>query len=58
MRRDIKENINDIKNIIDDIRTSMKNETESLKCLLDTMLSDNVEKVNEMEHSIIEIETG
>lgn len=58
MRRDIKENINDIKNIMDDIRTSMKTETESLKCLLDTMLSDNVEKVNEMEHSIIEIETG
>lgn len=31
----------------------MKDETESLKCLLDTVLSDNIEQVNKMEESII-----
>lgn len=54
MQRDIQENIKDIKDIMDDIRRLMKNETEALKCVLDTVLSDNTGQVNEMEHSIIE----
>lgn len=54
MQRDIQENIKDIKDIMDDIRRLMKNKTEALKCVLDTVLSDNTGQVNEMEHSIIE----
>lgn len=54
MQRDIQENIKDIKDIMDDIRRLMKNETEALKCVLDTVLSDKTGQVNEMEHSTIE----
>lgn len=54
MQRDIKENAKHIKEIMDDIRRSMKTETESLKCLLDILLSDNIEQFNKIEESIIE----
>lgn len=54
MQRDIKENAKHIKESMDDIRRSMKNETESLKCLLDILLSDNIEQFNKTEESIIE----
>nr|XP_034300898.1 tripartite motif-containing protein 45 [Crassostrea gigas] len=53
-QRDIKENAKDVKKIMDDIRKSMKTETESLKCLLENVLSDNVEQVNKMEVSMME----
>lgn len=54
MQRDIKENAKHMKEIMDDIRRSMKTETESLKCLLDILLSDNIEQFNKIEESIIE----
>ncbi|XP_052719407.1 uncharacterized protein LOC128191386 [Crassostrea angulata] len=53
MQRDIKKNAEDIKKIMDDLKRSMKTETESLKCLLETVLSDNLEQVNKMEESIM-----
>lgn len=53
MQRDIKENAKHIKEIMDAIRRSMKTETESLKCLLDILLSDYIEQFSKIEESII-----
>eukprot|EP00105_Crassostrea_gigas_P035787 XP_019919935.1 PREDICTED: uncharacterized protein LOC105320970 [Crassostrea gigas] len=53
LQRDIRENAEDIKKIMNDIRRSMKTETTSLKCLLETVLSDKIEQVNKMEESLI-----
>ncbi|XP_052716839.1 uncharacterized protein LOC128189320 [Crassostrea angulata] len=54
VQRDIKENAKDIKEIMDNVRNMMKTETESLKCLLETVTSDNIEQVNKMEESLME----
>ncbi|XP_052718570.1 uncharacterized protein LOC128190531 [Crassostrea angulata] len=54
VQRDIKKNAKDIKEIMDNVRNMMKTETESLKCLLETVTSDNIEQVNKMEESLME----
>ncbi|XP_065935183.1 tripartite motif-containing protein 2-like [Magallana gigas] len=54
VQRDIKENAKDIKETMDNVRNMMKTETESLKCLLETVTSDNIEQVNKMEESLME----
>nr|XP_011423138.2 uncharacterized protein LOC105325315 [Crassostrea gigas] len=54
VQRDIKENAKDIKETMDNVRNMMKTETESLKCLLETVTLDNIEQVNKMEESLME----
>eukprot|EP00105_Crassostrea_gigas_P008551 XP_011423138.1 PREDICTED: uncharacterized protein LOC105325315 [Crassostrea gigas] len=54
VQRDIKENANDIKETMDNVRNMMKTETESLKCLLETVTLDNIEQVNKIEDSLME----
>nr|XP_034336059.1 uncharacterized protein LOC117692415 [Crassostrea gigas] len=54
VQRDIKENAKNIKEIMDNVRNMMKTETESLKCVLETVTSDNIEQVNKMEESLME----
>nr|XP_011440021.2 uncharacterized protein LOC105337128 isoform X1 [Crassostrea gigas] len=54
MQKDIKENVKQIKEIIDSVRRSLMTEAESMKRLVDTVTSDNIEQVNEMEESLME----
>lgn len=39
---------------MDNIRESLKLEAETLKSLIDTVTSENIEKVNRMEESLME----
>eukprot|EP00105_Crassostrea_gigas_P001978 XP_011414342.1 PREDICTED: uncharacterized protein LOC105318747 [Crassostrea gigas] len=54
MQKVIMKDTKQIKATMDKIRTSMMAEAESLKCLVDTVLSDKIEQVNKMEVSLIE----
>ncbi|XP_052690486.1 uncharacterized protein LOC128168307 [Crassostrea angulata] len=54
MLKDIKKNATDIKEIMENIRSSVKNETESLKCLMETVMTEKIEQVNKMEESLME----
>nr|XP_034312120.1 uncharacterized protein LOC105345229 [Crassostrea gigas] len=54
MQKDIKENIKEMKEIIDNVRRSLTTEAKSLKRLVDTVTSDNIEQVNKMEESLME----
>eukprot|EP00105_Crassostrea_gigas_P041047 XP_019925195.1 PREDICTED: uncharacterized protein LOC109619492 [Crassostrea gigas] len=54
IQEDIKDNFKEIKANIDKIRTSIKTKAESLKHLVDTVASDEIERVNKMEESLKE----
>nr|XP_034312107.1 uncharacterized protein LOC117684379 [Crassostrea gigas] len=54
IQEDIKDNFKEIKATIDKIRTSIKAKAESLKRLVDTVASDEIERVNKMEESLEE----
>eukprot|EP00105_Crassostrea_gigas_P038824 XP_019922972.1 PREDICTED: uncharacterized protein LOC109618815 [Crassostrea gigas] len=54
IQEDIKENFKEIKETMDKIRTSIKAEAESLKRLVDTLASYEIEQVNKMEESLKE----
>lgn len=53
MQRDIKEEAIEIKELMDKIRTSIKAEAEYIKLLADIVMSDNLEHVKKIEHSLI-----
>lgn len=44
-----------VKTVVDGIRSSMRGEAISLKLLVDELTSDNIEQVNKMEKSLIEM---
>ncbi|XP_061190475.1 uncharacterized protein LOC133198393 [Saccostrea echinata] len=50
----VREDVTEIKNITDIIRTSMKAEAEILKSIVDTVLSDNMEELDQIEQSVLE----
>nr|XP_034312093.1 uncharacterized protein LOC109618815 [Crassostrea gigas] len=54
IQEDIKDNFKEIKATIDKIRISIKAKAESLKRLVDTVASDEIEQVNKMEESLKE----
>ncbi|XP_062571716.1 uncharacterized protein LOC134233737 isoform X1 [Saccostrea cucullata] len=54
LQKDIKKNSWEIKHIIDNIRTSMKTEGETLKNLVDTVVSENMKQLDQIEHSLLE----
>eukprot|EP00105_Crassostrea_gigas_P031169 XP_011453768.1 PREDICTED: uncharacterized protein LOC105346756 [Crassostrea gigas] len=53
--KSIKKDSIEIKKIMDDIRASMKAEAESLKSMVDTITSQKIEQVNEIEESLQEL---
>ncbi|XP_078313037.1 uncharacterized protein LOC111135985 [Crassostrea virginica] len=55
MKTDIKEDATQIKKIMESIRTSMKAEAESLKNLVDEVISENIEHTHAMEKSLLEM---
>ncbi|XP_062603650.1 tripartite motif-containing protein 2-like [Saccostrea cucullata] len=54
LQREVQENATEVKQIMDSIRTSMKAEAESLKNMVDTFLSENMEELNQIEKSLLE----
>eukprot|EP00105_Crassostrea_gigas_P012198 XP_011428116.1 PREDICTED: tripartite motif-containing protein 2 [Crassostrea gigas] len=54
IQEDTKENFKEIKATMDKIRTSIKAEAESIKRVVDTVASDEIEQVNKMEESLEE----
>ncbi|XP_061168555.1 E3 ubiquitin-protein ligase TRIM63-like, partial [Saccostrea echinata] len=53
-QKEIKQDTVEIKNIIDNIRTSMKTEGETLKSLVDTVISENMKQLDQIECSLLE----
>ncbi|XP_062615973.1 tripartite motif-containing protein 2-like [Saccostrea cucullata] len=54
LQREIKKDSSEIKHIMDNIRTSMKTEGESLKSLVDTVISENMKQLDQIEQSLLE----
>ncbi|XP_062579940.1 uncharacterized protein LOC134241945 [Saccostrea cucullata] len=54
LQREINGDVTEIKKIMDNIRTSMKTEAESVKILVDKVTSENMEEVNKIEQSFME----
>ncbi|XP_062566262.1 uncharacterized protein LOC134228614 [Saccostrea cucullata] len=54
LQREVQEDAKEVKEIMDSIRTSMKAEAESLKNMVDTVLSENIEELNQIEKSLLE----
>ncbi|XP_062600715.1 uncharacterized protein LOC134262358 [Saccostrea cucullata] len=54
LQREIKEDVLGIKKIIDKLRTSMKAEAESLKSLIDKVVSENMKQLEQIEKSLLE----
>ncbi|XP_062597972.1 protein PML-like [Saccostrea cucullata] len=54
LQREVREDATEVKQIMDSIRTSMKAEAESLKNMVDTVLSENMEELNQIEKSLLE----
>ncbi|XP_062584510.1 uncharacterized protein LOC134246205 [Saccostrea cucullata] len=54
LQREVQEDATEVKQITDSIRTSMKAEAESLKNMVDTVLSENMEELHRIEKSLLE----
>eukprot|EP00105_Crassostrea_gigas_P027580 XP_011448961.1 PREDICTED: uncharacterized protein LOC105343331 isoform X2 [Crassostrea gigas] len=54
MKKSVIKDIKEIKATMNQIRTSMTTEAETLKSLVDTVTSDKIKQVNKMEESLIE----
>ncbi|XP_062608694.1 tripartite motif-containing protein 2-like [Saccostrea cucullata] len=54
LQKEIKKDCSEIKHIMDNIRTSMKTEGETLKSLVDTVISENMKQLDQIEHSLLE----
>ncbi|XP_062579527.1 uncharacterized protein LOC134241499 [Saccostrea cucullata] len=54
LQKEIREDATEVKQIMDSIRTSMKAEAESLKNMVDTVVSENMEELNQIEQSLLE----
>ncbi|XP_062567348.1 E3 ubiquitin-protein ligase TRIM71-like [Saccostrea cucullata] len=54
LRREVREDATEVTQIMDSIRTSMKAEAESLKNMVDTVLSENMEELHQIEKSLLE----
>ncbi|XP_022308903.2 uncharacterized protein LOC111114738 [Crassostrea virginica] len=55
LKTDIEEDVSEIKNIMESIRTSMKAEAESLKNLVDEVTSEKIEHTHTMEKSLLKM---
>ncbi|XP_062584498.1 protein PML-like [Saccostrea cucullata] len=53
LQREVQEDATEVKQIMDSIRTSMKAEAQSLKTMVDTVLSENMEELNQIEKSLL-----
>nr|XP_034310388.1 uncharacterized protein LOC117684021 [Crassostrea gigas] len=58
LKKEIAADVKEIKKIMEGIRNSMKAEAESLKNLVDTVISDKIEQTTKLEQSILETLNG
>eukprot|EP00105_Crassostrea_gigas_P042683 XP_019926831.1 PREDICTED: uncharacterized protein LOC105337820 [Crassostrea gigas] len=54
LKKHIAGDVKEIKKIMEGLKTSMKAEAEAVKKLVDTVTSDNIERVNKIEQSLLE----
>ncbi|XP_062590547.1 E3 ubiquitin-protein ligase TRIM45-like [Saccostrea cucullata] len=54
LQREVREDATEFKQIMDSIQTSMKAEAQSLKNMVDTVLSENMEELHQIEKSLLE----
>ncbi|XP_061167481.1 uncharacterized protein LOC133176373 [Saccostrea echinata] len=54
LQREVRKDATEVKQIMDSIRTSMKAEAESLKNMVDTVHSENMEELHQIEKSLLE----
>ncbi|XP_061167689.1 tripartite motif-containing protein 2-like [Saccostrea echinata] len=54
LQREVQEDATEVKQIMDNIRTSMKAEAESLKNMVDKVLSENMEELHQIEQTLLE----
>ncbi|XP_062595588.1 RING finger protein 207-like [Saccostrea cucullata] len=54
LQKEIKKDSSEMKHIMDNIRTSMKTEGETLKSLVDTVISENMKQLDQIENSLLE----
>eukprot|EP00105_Crassostrea_gigas_P031685 XP_011454456.2 PREDICTED: uncharacterized protein LOC105347194 isoform X2 [Crassostrea gigas] len=54
LQKETKDDTTDMKKIFDGIRECLKEEATSLKSLVDSMTSENIDRVNKMEESLME----
>ncbi|XP_062566308.1 tripartite motif-containing protein 2-like [Saccostrea cucullata] len=54
LQKEIKKDSSEIKYLMDNIRTCMKTEGETLKSLVDTVISENMKQLDQIEHSLLE----
>nr|XP_034308326.1 transcription intermediary factor 1-beta-like [Crassostrea gigas] len=58
LKKEIAEDVTEIKKIMEGIRTSMKAEAEAVKKLVDTVTSEKMEQVDKIERSLLETLSG
>ncbi|XP_065938565.1 E3 ubiquitin-protein ligase TRIM71 isoform X2 [Magallana gigas] len=58
LKKEIAGDVTEIKKVMESIRTSMKAEAESVKKLVDTLTSDNIEQVHKLEQSLLQTLNG
>ncbi|XP_062598041.1 uncharacterized protein LOC134259479 [Saccostrea cucullata] len=54
LQKEIKKDSTEIKQNMSNIRTAMKTEGETLKSLVDTVVSENMRQIDQIEHSLLE----
>ncbi|XP_062572707.1 uncharacterized protein LOC134234658 [Saccostrea cucullata] len=54
IQKEIKKDSSQIKHLMDNIRTCMNTEGETLKSLVDTVISENMKQLDQIEHSLLE----
>ncbi|XP_062590544.1 uncharacterized protein LOC134252123 [Saccostrea cucullata] len=54
LQREVQEDATEVQQIMDSIRTSMMAEAQSLKNMVDTVLSENMEELHQIEKSLLE----
>ncbi|XP_065938679.1 tripartite motif-containing protein 3 [Magallana gigas] len=58
LKKEIAEDVTEIKKIMEGVRTSMKAEAEAVKKLVDTVTSDKIEQVDKIEQSLLQTLNG
>ncbi|XP_062622071.1 uncharacterized protein LOC134283570 [Saccostrea cucullata] len=54
LQKEIKKDVQDIKDTMTKMKTSMKTEGESLKSLVDTVVCENMKEMEKIEHSLLD----
>ena len=56
IQKEIRNDETDVKTILEDLRTTMKEEAEVFKSLVDEVVSKNLEQIDKVEESLMELQ--